>query len=144
MTDRRKFGAGAGLIACKKLVKAAKTKGVTTAVIRAQMGISQQATSERLNNLSKAGKIIGVAWIDGKRDKTWFTAENVPAVLPAPRVPGASRSTAPRIRADQTAIIPAGVKIQLCPPCQLDRYRVDPAIAGRGVISQDYFARRQA
>jgi hypothetical protein len=46
-------------------------------------------------------------------------------------------------RADIEPTIPPHVKVQYIPHGEDYRFKVDPSIAGRGQISQDYFARRQ-
>ena len=128
------------------LVRKAGKSGITTEALKAHFGVSPATASQRLNHAEKAGLVVGVCgFVYGKshRTKTWFAPEFVPSIV-LPSKPKPVERVRSGWKADQTAIIPAGVKVQLCPPCQLDRFRVDPSIAGRGVISQDYFARRQA
>jgi hypothetical protein len=45
--------------------------------------------------------------------------------------------------ANAPIVIPPHVRVQTLPGCRVERFQADPSIAGRGVISQDYFARRQ-
>jgi hypothetical protein len=126
------------------LVRMAGKAGLSLEVVQAHFGVSVISASERVQAAVMQGLIVGITGLFGgksHRKKLWFAPEHVPAsVLPvAKKKP--ERKTWDK---DQEVIYPAGLKFTLCPPCQLDRYRVDPSIAGRGVISQDYFARRQA
>lgn len=127
-------------------IRLAGKSGVTTDVIRAHFGVSAVTASERLQQAALRGKVVGLAgfvWGKSHRTKTWFVPEHVPSIV-LPAKPKPVERTRSGWAKDQEVIYPEGLKIIHCPPCQLDRYRVDPAIAGRGVISQDYFARRQA
>ena len=76
----------------------------------------------------------------GHRLKTWFikgserTAQLKKATVTPHKV----------FRLDPTApaIVPKGLKPIICPSPKLDRYTADPAIAGRGVITEDWRNRR--
>jgi len=127
------------------LVRLAGKAGLSLEMVQAHFGVSVISASERVQAAVMQGLIVGVTGLFGgksHRKKLWFAPEHVPAsVLPVAKTKKPERKTWDK---DQPVIYPAGLKFTLCPPCQLDRFYVDPAIAGRGVISQDYFARRQA
>ena len=126
------------------LVCLAGPAGLSLDMVQAHFGVSVISASERVQAAMMQGLIVGVTGLFGgksHRKKLWFAPEFVPAsVLPVAKTKPERKTWAK----DQEVIYPEGLKFTLCPPCQLDRFYVDPAIAGRGVISQDYFARRQA
>ena len=126
------------------LVRLAGPAGLSLEMVQAHFGVSVISASERVQAAMMQGLIVGVTGLFGgksHRKKLWFAPEHVPAsVLPVAKTKPERKTWAK----DQPVIYPEGLKFTLCPPCQLDRFWVDPAIAGRGVISQDYFARRQA
>lgn len=126
------------------LVRLAGKAGLSLEMVQAHFGVSVVSASERVQAAVMQGLIVGITGMFGgksHRKKLWFAPEHVPAsVLPvAKKKP--ERKTWDK---DQEAIYPEGLEVTVCPPCRLERFWVDPSIAGRGVISQDYFARRQA
>jgi hypothetical protein len=61
-----------------------------------------------------------------------------------PRVaPHGPRTHMPKAMREAEAVITPQTRFIVCPSGRDTRYEADPSIAGRGVISSDYFQRRQ-
>jgi DNA-binding CsgD family transcriptional regulator len=148
---------------CERIVQAC-AEGKTRKELMALFGMTGNKVSNALKTLVGNGRL--------SKDGHWccrFTATGVPSKRPrrtpeerkaheaerrrlkaaekAPKVPAWSTPKGVPLtkakRADIEPTIPPHVKVQYIPHGEDYRFKVDPSIAGRGQISQDYFARRQ-
>ena len=127
------------------LLMKAGTRGMSTAELVDAFGDSVTTTSARMSWMERQGLAVSVSGLinsgpRGHRLKTWFikgserTAQLKKAAAPVAKVF--------RLDPKAPAIIPKGLKPIICPGPRLDRYTADPAIAGRGVITEDWRNRR--
>lgn len=121
--------------ACQRtldFVKAAGSAGVKRSQIAEALGVSEVTASDKLQRLVKRGLIearrhgVGVS----HAMRVYYGAGLMPAEVPEV-IPKAKPRTHQAIRAPQgPAIIPAGVKVQVCPAFDGDRWRVTaPAVS---------------
>lgn len=129
---------------CLALLVTAGEDGIEHRKLVEHFQESEQTTSLRLAWMERAGQVVGLCGlVRGSRShriKTWFIKGLEPSTLPKAKRPEVK---AFKLDPQAPAIIPKGLKPIVCPGPTLDRYKADPSIAGRGVISQDWFERRQ-
>lgn len=117
------------------VIRRAGRAGIMRADLIAQTGMTEVAADGFLNSVSD--KIVRVSV---GRLRRYHMVEFAPA--PADKTL-AIRSTRVMLDPSAPAIVPPGVKWTRCPGGLDTRYTPDPAIAGRGVISEDWMERRQ-
>lgn len=131
----------------EQAIEKAGRAGIRPVDIRRQTNLSDGTVAAHLVRMLRSGKIVRVT--TGFKHVLYFMAGLQPE--------GADTTTTTRQMADLNrdngrsrqrlqgeAIMRAGVRFTICPCGKDTRYTPDPRLAGRGVITSDWMARRQA
>jgi hypothetical protein len=128
-------------------IQAAGAAGIGTDALAVRSSTSPCNVTNALRPEHARGAVVMVryAW---RTPAMWYAPEHAPqqparARGAAAGEAGAQASKALRLDPAAPAIVPPGLRVQVL-PCGRDmRFSADPAIAGRGAISQDWMLRRQ-
>jgi hypothetical protein len=130
-----------------RAIQEAGAAGIGTDALATASGTSYCNVTNALRGIKADGLVCMVryAW---RTPAMWYAPEHAPqqparARGAAAGEAGAQASKALRLDPAAPAIVPPGLRVQVL-PCGRDmRFSADPAIAGRGAISQDWMLRRQ-
>lgn len=139
---------------CHEALVAAGTRGLDSHEVRAMFQLSQNSTTNQLRTLAREGRVESRSR-GARYPLQWYAMGFAPAQPAMPSTANSNGMTVsvrgskppPKWRAEWPADAPG----KLTPntrytegPAHIDRrYMADPSIAGRGVISEDWMARRQ-
>lgn len=155
--DNRRLPAQARAEQALQLLMAAQHDGLTYAQLCQAMGVTDNTTRNAMGCLRQANR-AQMRWKGGRYEARWYATPYAPQAgtpgraLTVKAAPNASNASKPgpkgrnpaRLDMGAEVIVPPHVQVQVCPCGKDTRYTVDPRIAGRGAITQDWRARRLA
>ncbi len=150
--DNRRLPAQARADQALQLLMAAQHDGLTYAQIGQAMGVTDNTTRNAMGRLRQANR-AQMRWKGGRDEARWYATPYAPQAgtpgraltvkaQPNASKPGPKGRSPARLDMGAEVIVPPHVQVQVCPCGKDTRYTVDPRIAGRGAITQDWRARR--
>lgn len=123
----------------------AKHDGMSCHAVAEAMGVTPLTANNALRRLKEVEQ-AQMRWKGGRGPARWYASQYAPTGgTPGRALVVVTKGKKPqKLEATAEVIVPAHVRVQVC-PCGMDtRFTPDPSVAGRGAITQDWRERRLA